>query len=178
MTDTSEAEEVRTPASGDRRDIATHLTIVGLLVALVFNTIGVWGQWRQQRAGADAAKEARFYAQLGVLTQLASDTRASDRAIASGKLNDLRCRRDYQRSDMSRKDQNSLERALDVYEVMAWAFNQKLAPDTARQLWAPRMVDLRTGARKLESRQEVSANWPELDIFDATGVKKLPNPCP
>jgi hypothetical protein len=153
------------------RNAANLIGAFGLLVALGGTTWGVW-------AGVAQSRDARFYSQLAVLTQLSAEARASDRSLASKRMSELRCKDDYQRGDLTPQDQQNLQQSLDVYEVMAWVFNKKLGPDTARRLWGPRIVDTRALALRLLTRDEVATGWKELASFSPAGINPLPDPCP
>lgn len=146
--------------------MATVVGVLGLLVTLLFNTIAVRGQLEQSRRDADRAAESRRYTQIGVLTQLASEARASDRVIESSRMIDLRCDDDFSFSDLKRRDEAALRQALGVYDYMAWLFNERdIALVSARRLWGPRVLDAADLGVKLLSAGEVEDRWPELWRF-------------
>jgi|tagenome__1003787_1003787.scaffolds.fasta_scaffold20921316_2 hypothetical protein len=144
--------------------------VLGLALTLGGITTGVW-------IGVGQSRDARLYSQLGVLTQLAAEAQPSDRRIISGAIPRLRCASDYHRGDLGQDDELALDESLDVYELMAWTFNNHLAPAKAATLWGPRLLDLRTVAIKLLSRDEVAHDWHELAAYRPTGIRPLANPC-
>lgn len=140
--------------------------MLGLFVTLVFNTIAVRGQLEQSRRDAEQAAETRRYTQIGVLTQIAAEARASDRAIESGQLPALRCKEDYILSDLRVADEAALREVLGVYDYLAWLFNEGHV-GLAREVWAPRMIDVSQLGAKLLSNEELAVNWPQLARFRA-----------
>jgi hypothetical protein len=169
--------------------VATLVAVLGLLITLIFNTVGVWGQLEQAEKDAKQAKleatrahESRLYTQIGVLTQLARDARASQRVIdETMALPNLRCRADYHGSDIGFRDEAILREALAVYDFMAWLFNDGYMPSQATMpIWAPRMVGAAQLGEKLTSLPELRADFPQLAKFYAKVDKKYapPSPCP
>jgi hypothetical protein len=162
------------------RDVATVLGVLGLLITLIFNTLGVWEQLAQSRRDAKQAAETRRHTQIGVLTQLASEARTSERVITSSRLPDLRCDSNYRVSDLTPADYAALDDALGVYDYMAWLFNARhLTQRSARQLWAPRIIDAAELGGKLLSPRDVKLNWPELWRFQSEAPREFrpPNRC-
>jgi hypothetical protein len=146
-------------------------------VTLVFNTIAVRGQLDQARRDADQAAETRRFTEIGVLTQLASEARASERVIESTKMADLRCDADATYSDLKPHDEAALRQALGVYDYMAWLFNEgDIALSSARQLWGPRVIDAADLGSKLLSKREVKDRWPELWRFALAAEDSLRPP--
>ena len=170
------------------RDVATVVAVLGLLVTLIFNTVGVWAQLDQDREDAARAKveerraeEARLYTQIGVLTQLAGAARSSQRVIDRSRLPDLRCDPGYHGSDLRPKDAADLREALGVYDFMAWLFNEGYLPaDKALPIWAPRLIDAAQMGETLRSAKELRSDFPQLAGFYAHADRSLwpPRACP
>jgi hypothetical protein len=169
------------------RDVATVVAIAGLLLTLLFNTIGVWRQLEQAQQDAEQARleavraaEARTYTQIGVLTQLSTEARASQRAVDSSDLVALHCRRDYRRSDISRREEVALRQALGVYDFMSWLSNAGHMPsDDALAAWEPRMIEAARMGRRLLSPAELSSGFPQLAVFYRRADKdRFPLACP
>ena len=161
--------------------MATVVAVLGLLVTLIFNTVAVWRQLEQSRLEARRAEESRLYTQIGVLTQLASEARSSQRVIDRSALPELRCRRNYHGNDMLPADEAALREALGVYDFMAWLFNDGYMPaDGVLPIWAPRMIDAARMGEKLTSATELRADFPQLERFYRNASRKLwpPRPCP
>jgi hypothetical protein len=149
----------------------THLTaVIGLVLTLGGILVGVWVGVRQDQ-------QARLYSQLGLLTQLSSEARVSDRAVLASHIPALRCEAHYSRGDLSERDEETLDESLDIYDVMAWIFNQHLAPDSAAPLLGPRILDMRAIGLKLLSPSEVARNWTELARYRSSDVERLPDGC-
>jgi hypothetical protein len=162
------------------RDHATVLAVAGLLLTLIFNTIGVWAQFVQARRDTDQARETRLYTQIGVLTQLGNELRSTQRLIDGSKLLKLFCDPDYHGSDLSRAAEAVLREGLGVYDFMAWLFNNEYIPRDVLPNWAPRMIGAAQMGAVLTSKQELSADFPQLDAFYRDADRKLwpPDPCP
>jgi hypothetical protein len=168
--------------------VATVVAVLGLLVTLIFNTVAVWGQLEQAEKDAEQARldarraeESRLYTQIGVLTQLATEARSSQRVIERSALPALRCRDKYHGSDMRPADEAALREALGVYDFMAWLFNDGYMPsDGALPIWAPRMIDAARMGEKLTSTKELRADFPQLERFYRRASRSLwpPRPCP
>jgi hypothetical protein len=170
------------------RDVATVVAVLGLLLTLIFNTVGVWGQLDQAQEDAARAKEevrraeeARLYTQIGVLTQLAGAARSSQRVIDRSRLPALRCDPGYHGSDIRPRDEAELREALGVYDFMAWLFNERYLPsDEALSMWAPRLIDAAKMGERLTSAKELRTDFPQLADFYAHADRSLwpPEACP
>jgi hypothetical protein len=168
--------------------VATLVAVLGLLITLMFNTIGVWGQLDQARKDAEQARleaeraqESRLYTQIGVLTQLATAARSSQRVIDRSALGHLRCDPKYHGSDIGRSNEAALREALGVYDFMAWLFNQGYMPsDETLTVWAPRMIDAAQMGETLTSAQELRTGFPQLARFYERAPQRLwpPGACP
>ena len=148
------------------RQPATLVAVLGLLVTLVFNTVGVWAQFVQSRRDTTQAKESKAFTEIGVLTQLASEARMSERAINSGRILDLYCQARPSLSDLSVSDHAALRASLGVYDYMAWLFNEhRLDLASALALWGPRIVAADKLGAKLYHGGTMSTDWPQLTLF-------------
>lgn len=161
------------------REPPVAIAALSLIVALAFNTVGVWAQFVQSRTEARRAQESRRFTEIGMLTQLSAEARASERVIASSRLPRLRCLEHPNHSAYRDQDVAALEQALGVYDFMAWLFNTgQLDMPTARQIWGPRLVDAAQLGAKLRSVQELRTLWPQLAQFQATSQITAPDFCP
>ena len=112
------------------RDVA----LVGLLVTLVFNTVGVWLQQEQARQTKDAT-------QLGLLTTLNVTAKQAEADINATEAPDLRCEPN-QVSQLKDKEEAALTEALEFYDYLAWLFARKhVSLKDADRYLAPRMID-------------------------------------
>jgi hypothetical protein len=143
------------------------IAVLGLVVTLLFNTVGVWAQYAQSRTDAKRALETRRFTEIGMLTQLSSEARASQRAISTSNLVRLSCQKNPNHSRFAASpDDAALEQALGVYDFMAWLFNSgELDMPSARAMWGPRLDEAARMARTLKSQQELDAEWPQLAAF-------------
>jgi hypothetical protein len=161
------------------REPPVAVAALSLLVALLFNTVGVWAQFVQSRSDADRAAESRRFTQIGMLTQLSAEARASERIIVSSNLPVLRCAKRPNASRPKPSDTAALEQALGVYDFMAWLFNTgQLDMPSARLMWGPRLIDSAEMARKILSQEALQNLWPQLAKFEATTHMRAPDYCP
>ena len=170
-------------ASGDAkpwwREPPVAVATLGLLVTLVFNTVGVWAQFVQSRVDANRAAESRRFTQIGMLTQLSAEARDSERIIVSSNLPALRCAKQPNASAPKASDVAALRQALGVYDFMAWLFNtSQLDMPSARLMWGPRLIDAAEMASKILSPEELQNLWPQLAKFQATAHIRAPDYCP
>jgi hypothetical protein len=153
------------PQSNRLRDVSTIVAAVGLLVTLVFNTIGVWQQVDQAERQADQARETRLYTQVGLLAQLNTLAAEADQGVNETAADERRCDRDTLFT-LSDDDENSLYAALDFYEEVAFLFNQKFVTlDAARRHWAPSLADIYDLGGTFFPRTTVARDFAELRRF-------------
>jgi hypothetical protein len=160
MSDSASGE---TKATGETklrwwRDVATLVAIVGLLVTMVFNTLGV-------RQSAASAKATRMATELSVLTALSSFLEANNARLSTPRIDAARC--DSFLHPLSPREQLEVVTTLEGFDWLAWLFNQ---PDwrfeAARRYWAPRMLfafDVAKGVFRLDS---VEAQFAQLYRFE------------
>jgi hypothetical protein len=162
------------------RNVGTIVAVVGLLITLLFNTIGVWQQVDQAEREADQARETRRYTQVGLLVQLNALAADMDQAVNETKADERRCDRDTLFT-LSDDDENSLYAALDFYEEVAFLFNQKVVTlRAARRHWAPSMLDTYELGATYFPREAIAKDFVQLRRFtNATSrtVSQL-EPCP
>jgi hypothetical protein len=168
-----------TPDTGPRperrwwREAPTLVAVVGLFVALVFNTVGVWQSNIEQ-------KQVRESEQIRLLTELNAYATETERAINATDAPDERCL--PRRTDTLPDNQAArLFAALDYYEFLAWLFNhRRLTIDSAREYWAPNMIDAYRLGHVFYARGVIDSRYPELRHFRVrTEPALLPgDPCP
>jgi hypothetical protein len=118
----------------DRRRWWRDVAVVGLLVTLVFSTIGVWFQVRQ-------ARETNEATQLGLLTTLNVTAKQAESGINATQAPDLRCKRD-QIGQLTDEEEAAVNQALEFYDYLAWLFGrQHVTLKGAEEYLAPRMID-------------------------------------
>lgn len=149
------------------RDAATSIGVIGLLVTLVFNTVGVW-------RGEEQAEQARIAAEVSLLTQLGVALSEADQAVisvADGRLIEARC-------DPFRVQGGTaigtLWRALAYYDFLAWLFNRDhVTTEGAYEYWAPSLVDAYHLVTGFRPKEEIDKNFAELAYFRRTTPRKL-----
>lgn len=149
-------------AAGSRarwwREGATLLSVVGLLVALVFNTVGVWQSAEHQR-------EARDTQQIGLLTQLNSAATDTEKAINATRAPQQQCR-PRREGTLSFAHDAVLRAALDYYEYLGWLFNhRRVTLAQSRTFFGVRMIDGWRLATRYLGREQVALLYPELSRF-------------
>jgi hypothetical protein len=156
------------------RDAPTVVAALTLAAGLVFNAC-------QARSQTQEAAQTRIYTQISLLTEMASQARESEKTIESSEMPALACDREYRESDLSLADSAVLEDALDIYEHMAWLFNERhVAMDSARSLWTPRIIDAAELGAALLGKDRVATEWPQVVRFSAEADPVLhpPSRCP
>jgi hypothetical protein len=175
MTEAREATRGARRRSWEGWSVA--VAVVGLLVALVFNTIGVWRQLEQNQQAVEQAKQTRVFTQLGLLTQLGLTVTASERAAANA--NEHRCDKDTLNS-LRPPETAALWEALSNYEYLAWLFNHKhLTLSSARTFWTPYMLDAYKLGTTFVYYKHVRDDFPELTRLWGIAPPELrpPNHC-
>lgn len=168
------------PQSHRLRDISTLVAVVGLLVTLVFNTIGVWQQVDQAERQAEQARETRLYTQVGLLAQLNGLATEVDQGVNETEADERRCDRDTLFT-LSDDHENSLYAALDFYEEVAFLFNHKVVTlGAARRHWAPSMLDTYDLGGTFFPRAAIATDFAELRRFADASPRAVSHlePCP
>jgi hypothetical protein len=174
-------DSAREATQGARRrsweGVSVAIAVVGLRVALVFNTVGVWRQVEQDQLAVEQARQTRVFTQLGLLTQLGLTVTASERAAASA--NEHRCDGGTLTNTLDPEDKAALWEALSNYEYLAWLFNHKhLTLSSARRFWAPYMLDAYNLGTTFVYYKHVQDEFPELTRFRRTTPHGLQPTCP
>jgi len=155
------------------RDAPTVVAVVGLFVALVFNTVGVWQGNLEQR-------QARESEQIRPLTELNAYATETERAINATDAPDDRCL-PHRTDSLPAGQAAQLFAALDYYEFLAWLFNRnRLTIGSAREYWAPNMVEAYRLGNVFFARGEIDSRYPELRHFRVRAEPALvpEDPCP
>ena len=148
------------------------IAVVGLLVTLVFNTMGVW-------QGVEADKQARDTEQVRLMTQLNTQAIDTERAINATDAPDNRCK-PYRIDTLKDNEQAAVFAAFDFYEYLAWLFNtDRLTIASAREYWAPNMIDAYSLGTTYFARADIEERFPELTRFRRRTERSLwpPDPC-
>jgi len=133
----SEENSEEKPAAARRVKVATLLTVFGLLVTLVFNTLGVWRGAKQDEAG-------RIAQQISLLTGLNQNLTSSEAEISQAGFEPCGLLVEDDDPDPAgtvNDAQPKLFVALDYYEYLAWLFNEEqLTVEGARDHFDDRMI--------------------------------------
>jgi hypothetical protein len=154
------------------REIGTLVAVTGLLITLVFNTIGVW---RDVESGQDA----RDTAQISLMTQLIAQSTEAEAAIDATDAPEARCQTPSH-GLLDPKEEAVLLRGLSYYEYVAFLLNhERLTIDGSRQYFGPRMIDAQFTGERLMS-EDVRVVYPELTRFRERAPRSLMPPefCP
>lgn len=153
-----------------RREAATVLGVIGLLVTLVFSTLAA-------RQGAEQSKESRETAQISLLTQLNANASETERALGETPAPQRQCE---PFEPLSASTDAVVRVALDYYEYLSWLFNRgRLTVASSREFFAGRMIAGWRMARHYLGGDQLADLYPELTRF----VKQTPqaqrplNPC-
>ena len=153
------------------RDVSTGVAIAGVLVALIFNTIGVWRAERE-------ARKSRVAAEVSLLTQVGEGANQAARALVESGANDKRC---LQATGLALNDAEEarLTDALTYYDYLAWLFNQgQITLESAMRYWGPDMIDVYDLGTKFMGAEGVDLLYAELAHFEKSADEdRLPDPC-
>jgi hypothetical protein len=158
------------PPTGRRwwRDVA----VTGLLVTLIFNTVGVWLQVEQ-------SQETKEATQLGLLTQLNVTAKSSEAQINATDIPDRRCKRD-QIGQLKDAQEAALVEALDFYDYLAWLFSREhVTLQGADEYLAPRMIDAFAVGRAFMPPKQLGRDFAYLKAFGdrVPAAWHPPDPC-
>jgi hypothetical protein len=139
-------------ARRSRLTVGTLIAVLGLVVTMVFNTVGVW-------QGVAQTKRDRVASELGLLTQLNGLARQAEGRLTGVRESVCSARRPRPR------DGAALIEAAQYYEYLAWLFNAgHVTMSDARRYWAPSMIqtyELFATIGLTEARRR----FPELNAF-------------
>ena len=155
------------------RDVPTAVAVVGLIVALSFNTIGVWRSVQE-------SEQTRRATEVNLLTQLDAFVNQAEQELNATEDLDTRCNgnRVYSLSD---GDNARLFAALQYYDYMAWLFNEEhITMGPAKSYWAPNMLDTYRVGTIFRPQKEINEHYAELAAFQRTADEALwpRDPCP
>ena len=164
------------------RDAATGIALAGLVVTMVFNTIGVWQQVaqskvtsRQATQAAAQARQTRQDTQITLLTELNALAGESDRRISLTRLPEARCAAGY---DPSRREAAAIAAAVQYYDFLAWLFNERhVTMDSAKRYWTPSMLEAQDLAATFFGLAETNRRYPELARFKRSLSHLKPPAC-
>lgn len=167
MATPSEPEPKRRPWW---RDVSTFVAIAGLLVALTFNTVGVWRSERE-------ARKSRVAAEVSLLTQVGEGANRAAQALVESGANDKRCLKAAGLA-LNDSEEARLGDALNYYDYLAWLFNHdQITLESAKQYWGPDMLDVYALGRKFTG-PHIDVLYAELAHFErTTDQRRPPDPC-
>ena len=144
--------------------MATALAVIGLLVTLLFNTIGVW-------RSEDQARKSRIATEVSLLTQVGDAVNRAETSLTELGANDKACE---QAPHLTEKQEASLHSALTYYDYLAWLFNQgHVTQESAKRYWGVNMTYAYDLGRRLKSKGEVNDLYRELTRFRREAPSEL-----
>ncbi|MEA2365936.1 MAG: hypothetical protein QOE69_3138 [Thermoleophilaceae bacterium] len=152
------------------RDISTAVGVAGLLLALIFNTIGVWRSERE-------ARKSRVASEVSLLTQVGNGANQAARALTESGANDKRCLKAAGLA-LNDSEEARLADALNYYDYLAWLFNHdQITLQSAKDYWGPDMLDVYELGKKFTGSY-VDVAYAELARFNRTAhVARQPDAC-
>jgi len=167
MSDAGSAPSAR---RSRRIEVATLLTVVGLLLTFVFNALGEW-------RGAQQEKEQRITQQISLITELDASAGATQKAIVATGLLDC----GYSGKKLYLKAQDELLAALGYYEYLAWLFNHRHLT-IGREHFALRLIGgLRFAEHYVDKRyydrETFDEDFRELRRFATKSREQPRDPC-
>jgi hypothetical protein len=148
------------------REAPSVIAVGGLIVALTFNTIGVWRSVRED-------EQTRRTAELNLLTQLDAFVNRAEMALNTTEGLDNRCAK-YPAYTLTRHETAQLFAALQHYDYMAWLFNDEhITLEPARRYWAPNMIDAYRLGIVFQPDGEIDEKFAELAAFERTAAAEL-----
>jgi len=155
------------------RDVPTAVAVVGLIVALIFNTVGVWRSVQE-------SEQTRRATEVNLLTQLDTFVNQAEQEINATDVLATRCKpnRPYTLTD---GDEARLFAALQHYDYLAWLFNKEhITMGPAKSYWAPNMLDTYRVGTIYRPQEEINEHYAELAAFQRTADEALwpRDPCP
>lgn len=154
------------------RDAPTAVAVVGVMVALGFNTIGVWSSAREDQ-------QTRRATEVTLLTQLDAFVNQAEQELNATEGLDNRCDR-FPAYTLNRSETATLFSALQHYDYMAWLFNvEQITLEPARTYWAPNMLDAYRLGTTFQPDGEIDEKFAELAAFQRAAERRLwpPDPC-
>jgi hypothetical protein len=149
-----------------------NVAVLGLIVTLIFNTLGVWFQ-------LDQARQSKEVSQIGLVTQLNSIVKDSETEINETEAPGLRCEGN-QIDQLHDDEQAKVLAALDQYDYLAWLFARgRLTLDDARDYMAPAMIDAYRLGKAFIPPADLTRHVPYLERFSTHAPKDVlpPDPC-
>jgi hypothetical protein len=164
----SRARRNRTSVRAWWHDNGTLVAVIGLLVTMVFNTLGIWQQVDQSKLAHEQAQRAaeqairtRIDTQIGLLTQVSALAADAESAVLASRVQQIVCRFD----DPSVRQEAAVYRAAELYDYLAWLFNERqLELESAKQYATPAMLSLYELALETLDKNVEDA-YPELSRF-------------
>jgi hypothetical protein len=148
------------------RDVPTAVAVVGLIVALSFNTIGVWLSMRENA-------QTRRATEVNLLTQLDAFVNQAEQALNATEGLENRCD-PFPAYTLTRSETARLFAALQYYDYMAWLFNDEhITLGPAKGFWAPNMLDAYRVGTTFQPDGEIDAKFSQLAAFQRTADNGL-----
>lgn len=147
-----------------------NLALIGLVVTLVFNTVGVW-------QGARSAEEGKKATALGILTSINAASSEAEGEINATDAPARICDR-HTIGTLSRADTAKLGKALDHYDYLALLLNQKhVTLEDARTYWQREMVEAYDYAKRFIDPGFLDIQYLELRRYYDAAPKALRLSC-
>jgi len=158
-----------------RENVATLVAVVGLLVTMVFNTLGVWQQVRQSKLASDEARQTRVDTQVQLVTQLNALSADAERDVVAAGVDVQGCDITFQPTPQQRA---AVARAARYYDFLAWLFNQRqIVMTSARQYAQAGMADIYLLAERTFNLRPTQRDYPQLSRFWRAIHGTVPDPC-
>lgn len=144
--------------------------MLGLLVTMIFNTIGVFMSAEQASQAARAAVETRLDSEVSLLTSLSAYLQANDVELAVPAIETARCRGIA--AQLKPAQQLKVLATIGGYDYLAWLLNQDRWDLTAaKSYWAPRMLYALDVAEAVFRYDVIEKRFKQLERFR----NELPN---
>lgn len=150
-----------------------NVAVIGLVVTLVFNTLGVWLSLNQSR-------ESKEVSQLGLVTELNAIAQGADEKINATDLPDLRCDGNML-GQMKDSEEAAVTIALQNYDYLAWLFlRDHVTLSDADDYMTPSMIDAYQLGGAFIPPQRLARSFPNLKRFRDRTPKASwpPDACP
>ena len=167
----------RKPAAprGWNQDVATLVAVVGLLVTMVFNTLGVWQQVKQSKLASDQAHQTRVDTQIQLVTQLNALSADAERDVVAAGVDIAGCNAAFKPTAQQRA---AVARAARYYDFLAWLFNKRQVVLRSAQRYAQAgMNDIYLLAGDTFGFRPAQKTYPELRRFRLAMHGALRDPC-
>jgi hypothetical protein len=145
--------------------VASIVAVSGLLVTLIFNTVGVW-------RAKEEAEGSRIATEVGLLTQVGAGMNRAEASLVEIGANDKSCK--AVPPILKDPEEGALHSALSYYDYLAWLFNdEQVTLRSAKRYWGRNITEAYELAKALRgSREEVDQSYRELAKYARAASKE------